>query len=117
MKPGPKPGYKQSPEHIEKRKRFGENHHQWKGDNAPKKQGWRRAERMFKDIGLCKRCGIKKAERHHKDGNTLNNDPSNVEFICRRCHMKEDGRLERFIKLAKLNKPRAVFSRWHKTSL
>jgi len=28
--------------------------------------------------------------RHHKDGNTLNNDPFNVQFLYRSDHMKEE---------------------------
>lgn len=39
-------------------------------------------------------CG-KKAERHHKDGNTHNNDRSNVRFLCRKHHHEEDGRCQR----------------------
>jgi hypothetical protein len=31
QKPGPPKGYKQTAEHIEKRKRFGADHHAWKG--------------------------------------------------------------------------------------
>ena len=30
---------------------------------------------------------------HHKDGNTLNNNGDNVTILCRRCHMRIDGRL------------------------
>ena len=58
-----KRGYKQTPEHVEKRKRFGPDHHA-------------------------------RAERHHIDGNTANNKPGNIAFLCRRCHMREDGRLD-----------------------
>ena len=35
---------------------------------------------------------------HHIDGNPMNNDPSNIEFLTRRQHMIKDGRLEQFIK-------------------
>ena len=31
VRPGPKRGFKQSAEHVEKRKRFGSDHHAWKG--------------------------------------------------------------------------------------
>lgn len=48
---------------------------------------------MYPVIGACERCGADKTERHHKDGNTLNNVSSNIAVLCRRCHMDADGRL------------------------
>src|SRR6185369_12100838 len=110
-KPGPKPGYKQSAEHVQKRKRFGPEHRNWKGDSVTTKGGRTRAIRKFPSIPKCA-CG-KLAERHHKDGNTANNDKSNIAFVCRRCHMQEDGRLARFRKLARENQPKAVAARWN----
>lgn len=63
----------------------------WKGDKIETAQGGRtRAEVMYS-------CP-KGLERHHKDGNTLNNSPENIEFISRREHMIKDGRLENLIK-------------------
>jgi hypothetical protein len=55
--------------------------------------GRSRAKRLFPAIGCCEKCGKSKTERHHRDGNTINNDPSNIAILCRRCHMIEDGRL------------------------
>ena len=103
MKPGPKKGYKQTPEHIEKRKRFGAAHPNWAGDAITEKSGRSRAIRAFPIIGCCIKCGKAKAERHHKNGNTADNRPENIEIVCRRCHMKEDGRLDRFKELALSN--------------
>lgn len=38
----------------------------------------------------CNRCGFDRHEAaldvHHKDRNRLNNDPSNLEVLCRNCH-------------------------------
>ncbi len=112
-RPGPPKGYKQSPDHIAKRKRFGEEHHSWIGDRAIPKSGRSRAVRKF-DKSPCERCGelIKRVDRHHKDGNTLNNTPENIEYLCRKCHMEEDGRLDNFKELAKANQPKAVLARW-----
>lgn len=63
--------------------------------NASPKQGWWRAEQWF-PMGMCEECKTKPAkDRHHKDNNPLNNDPANVMRLCRRCHMKIDGRLEK----------------------
>jgi len=87
-------GYKQTPEHVENRKRFGEDHPAWLGDDVSRKGGRTRALRKYPDIGPCRACGSPRAERHHVDGNTANNEPENIEALCRRCHMAEDGRLD-----------------------
>lgn len=87
-------GYKQSPEHVNARKRFGEDHHAWVGDAISVKGGRKRAERMYPGEHSCDGCGTTPAERHHRDGNTANNSPENISFLCRRCHMREDGRLD-----------------------
>lgn len=67
----------------------------WKGDSVGLKSARARALRWFAG-GVCGKCGTRKAERHHKDGNTRNNDKSNIDLLCRRCHMQEDGRLKNF---------------------
>lgn len=71
----------------------GEAHQHWRGDAISKKGGRKRALKMYPAIGPCIRCAAEKAERHHKDGNTVNNAPDNIEALCRRCHMEEDGRM------------------------
>lgn len=45
----------------------------------------------------CERCGrTAPIERHHIDGDPLNNSRENIAMVCRRCHMEIDGRLENF---------------------
>ena len=88
-------GRKQTPEHVAKRQRYGAQHHSWKGPSVRVESGRMRAVRMYPHVGPCVECGKEKAERHHIDGNTTNNDPSNIAILCRRCHMKSDGRLEK----------------------
>ena len=105
MKPGPKKGYKQSDEH---RKRIsastsGERNHGWKGDRIQPKSGRSRAQRLYPNIGPCHNCGNPNSERHHLDGNPVNNAPENIVVICRRCHMLSDGRLGKFKHLALSN--------------
>lgn len=114
--PGAKKGYKQTPEHIQKRKRFGANHHAYKGEDIIIKSGRTRALRNY-PIRPCERCGNLKSERHHKDGDTRNNSPENIQFLCRRCHMLEDGRLDELRKIARTNQPKAVAARWDKVVL
>jgi len=71
----------------------GSDHPSWKGDNITDSAGNRRAQRLFTDIGPCSKCGKEPAERHHKDKDPTNNDPSNVEILCRKCHIAADGTL------------------------
>lgn len=63
--------------------------------------GRRRAQRLYKTMLPCERCGGKSYDRHHIDGNTLNNAPGNIQFLCRKCHMLEDGRLAAFKAIGK----------------
>lgn len=109
-KPGPKPGYKQSPEHVAKRReaQLGEKHHAWVGERVSARGGRTRALRMYPEIGPCVRCGSARSERHHRDGNTANNSEANVIPLCRKCHMAEDGRLEQVRRDARANQRRAV---------
>lgn len=72
------------------------NHHNFRGDLAKPKTGHWRARQLF-DLGKCEKCDQSAVERHHKDGNTLNNDPLNIERLCRRHHMESDGRLAQLI--------------------
>ena len=112
-KPGPKKGFKQSDEHIEKRKRFGPDHHLWIGGDIQVRSGRTRAGRAFKKEP-CEICGESKKviDRHHLDGATKNNERSNIQFLCRKCHMREDGRLEKFSELGKKMQPIALAARW-----
>jgi hypothetical protein len=59
--------------------------------------GRNRAQRKFPLFGICE-CGRRATDRHHKDGNPLNNVPENIAYLCRLCHMIEDGRLPALIK-------------------
>ncbi len=52
-------------------------------------------------LKACEKCGQPATDRHHKDGNTFNNEPANLMALCRRCHMLIDGRLTRHDKQGK----------------
>lgn len=103
-KPGPKPGTKQSASHIEKKKRFGAQHHARKGDDVSKEVGHARARALVPDLGDCEDCGKPAMDRHHIDDNPANNSPGNIAILCRRCHMVRDGRLEKMGKIVKVPK-------------
>jgi hypothetical protein len=51
---------------------------------------------MFPGLHRCEveGCGGT-AERHHVDGNTGNNDRSNIAFLCNKHHKEADGRMSR----------------------
>jgi len=70
----------------------GEHNYAWKGD-AARHESKRGRAANYPRSGLCERCGNPGQDRHHRDGDPGNNDPRNVEFLCRRCHMAADGRL------------------------
>lgn len=55
-------------------------------------RGHKQALKLFPVIGPCEVCGNEKAERHHKDDNPLNNDASNIQALCRRCHTLAHGK-------------------------
>src|SRR5262247_1289057 len=57
--------------------------------------GRERARRLYPLAVPCERCGNPKSERHHCDGNPMNNAVENIERLCGRCHAVEDGRATR----------------------
>lgn len=78
--------------------RLGEQNPRWKGGavKSPEAAGRRRAKYRFQ-ITSCADCGAAGRDRHHIDGNPLNNNSENVVCLCRRCHMRRDGRLNRLV--------------------
>jgi hypothetical protein len=82
--------------------RFGEGNVNWKGDAALRQSKRYRVVRAMPDLGPCEECGRPAVDRHHKDGNTGNNDFSNIARLCRSCHMRVDGRTEALIRNAQV---------------
>ena len=73
--------------------RKGARAYQWGKGEATTPNGGRAMARRHFDLGPCKKCGAPGTDRHHHDGNPLNNAEGNVYPLCRRCHMALDGRL------------------------
>ena len=74
-------------------RRFIQNHHRLISGNEviTKSDMWRGYSRARKiqRADRCEKCGSDGdglIDRHHKDQNQLNNDPSNIAFLCRQCH-------------------------------
>lgn len=55
--------------------------------------GRRQCIQMYPELGICERsgCSAPAVDRHHKDRDTWNNERSNIEFLCRRCHTITHG--------------------------
>lgn len=75
----PKKGYNQS----------GENNNVFKKSSQPRRKGWI-YQKYRKDH--CEYCGKQHLETkltfvvHHRDGNPINDDPSNLITLCHSCH-------------------------------
>ena len=79
---------------VAKRNQGGKNHWNWQDGKSLEKYGkdWTKELRQRireRDEFKCQKCGIKKnIVVHHKDFNKKNNHISNLEVLCRSCHMK-----------------------------
>ena len=52
-------------------------------------RGWARAQKRYTLLGVCEICDQHEATvRHHKNGDSLDNERANVLFVCRSCHTK-----------------------------
>lgn len=67
----------------------GEKHPRWKGNAITEHGGRKRAQAMYPSRP-CEICGVKpdavRIHRHHKDENTRNNAPDNIQFLCTKHH-------------------------------
>lgn len=60
--------------------------------DATAQAGRKRAREMYPGPHACDVCGSS-AEIHHRDGNPLNNDRSNIAFLCRKHHIRAEDRM------------------------
>jgi len=75
-----------------------ENSRAWKPDATNPSTGRNRARARYKEQEPCVVCNSPHTERHHRDRDTLNNEASNVPFLCHRCHMIEHSRMRKITK-------------------
>lgn len=66
----------------------GEKNPMWRGDAASEQAGRYRAQKLFPQQP-CEKCSNPAGHRHHKDENTKNNTPENIQFLCNSCHRYE----------------------------
>lgn len=60
------------------------------------REGWRgreQARKLLPTLGPCEACGAVANDRHHRNGQPTDNRLENIAQLCRRCHMRADGRL------------------------
>jgi uncharacterized protein YlaI len=63
--------------------------HRYKNNALNKSMIYRRSESVNPLGKNCEMCGATESlDRHHKDENPLNNEPSNVMTLCDACHTK-----------------------------
>ncbi len=75
---------------IKKKNRFDEKRRIYYKKNQDDMKGRQKARNLIKDLKYCNRCNSKQdLHRHHKDFNPQNNDISNIEIVCRNCHVYE----------------------------
>jgi hypothetical protein len=67
----------------------GSDHHSWKGDLTITPDLRTRKLYPIVEGQECERCPALATVRHHTDRNQFNNHPSNIEFLCQSCHIKE----------------------------
>lgn len=63
------------------------NQHAFRGDAAGRQAMHYRARQLTKGTDVCQRCPRAAQVTHHRDGNPRNNALSNLERLCRRCHV------------------------------
>lgn len=71
-----------------RRLRQGPGNPSWAGDSPTSTSTrYTRAQKAIPEVEPCEDCATEqRIHRHHKDKNTLNNDPTNIAFLCVRCH-------------------------------
>lgn len=80
---------------IAREKKEGKNNPMWKGDNVGFYSLHRWVERHKPKPKFCKKCNKSPPYDLANISGKYKRDINDFEWICRRCHMKSDGRLDR----------------------
>lgn len=75
----------------------GKNSPNWKGDAVSLKVLHKWIERQLGRPKCCSRCGVIGKVDLANISNEYRRDVSDWEWLCRKCHMTDDGRLEAFL--------------------
>ncbi len=74
---------------------LGERWEQGRTGKRGSRAGWRKLRLLIweRQGKRCKRCGTRprKFFVHHKDGDAMNDHPSNLEGLCEACHERADA--------------------------
>ncbi len=99
-------GTHQTIEHIKKRIVTNENHPSWKGDKVGYTSLHAWVRRHKPQVYLCENCNLKPSYDLANISGLYKRDFSDWEWLCRKCHMVEDGRLDKLHKnrVSKKNK-------------
>lgn len=77
--------------------RMGENNPSWKGGSVGKQQVHKWVSRALGRPEQCSKCGAKGKVDLANISQEYKRDLTDWEWLCRQCHMKSDGRLEKFL--------------------
>lgn len=81
----------------------GKNNPQWVGDKVGIVQVHTWMERELGRPDRCSKCGkIGKVDLANKS-NKYKRDPNDWEWLCRKCHMESDGRMEKFLSYSNMH--------------
>ena len=84
--------------------KLGDKNPIWKGDDVGYNALHARINRNFKKPEKCQDCKINPAYDLANISQKYKTDISDWEWLCRRCHMIKDGRMEKFKELTRLEK-------------
>jgi len=96
-------GKKMPPEMLQKLsiahkgKNLGENNGMWKGDMVTYVPLHKWVRRHKGKVNMCEMCGLQKRLDLANISQKYKRDLSDWKWICRKCHMLSDGRLEIFL--------------------
>lgn len=81
---------------LRSRANHGPRNGRWAGDRVSDNTGRQRAARVLVEAQPCSVCGsLDHPHRHHVDGDTSNNSPANLVWLCATCHTKQHRDAER----------------------